>query len=243
MENWYIDWFNTKEYLYVYKHRNEKDAEELVNLIQKNTQISENSTVLDLASGTGRHSILFAKRNYKVTAVDLSENLLSVAKKSSENAGVKINFINGDWRHFFIDARFDLVVNLFTSFGYFQDDYENFLLFRVAHQHLKKNGYFVIDFFNSFYLERNLITHSSIETPAGKITLERKIENKRVIKKISINNGSFKQYFESVKLYSVDEITAAMENEGLKIIQKYGDFYGNNFDIENSPRIIIIARK
>ena len=90
MSEWFEVWFNTDEYLDVYQHRNEADANALVQLILKNVNLDRNASVLDLACGAGRHSILFAKRGFKVTAVDLSDNLLRVAKKSAEKNKVSI---------------------------------------------------------------------------------------------------------------------------------------------------------
>ena len=80
---WFEHWFNSKEYLNVYKHRDDKDAEELVNLVLNNISLSNDSQLLDLAAGSGRHDILFAKRGFNVTAVDLSENLLSLAEENA----------------------------------------------------------------------------------------------------------------------------------------------------------------
>ena len=121
MKEWFKDWFNTEEYLNVYRHRNEQDAKELIELILENINIHLGCNILDLACGAGRHSILFAQRGYKVSAVDLSKNLLKVALDAAIKAKVKINFIKADLRNLCIKPKFDLVVNLFTSFGYFDE--------------------------------------------------------------------------------------------------------------------------
>ena len=115
MSEWFEDWFDTKEYLSVYSHRNEQDAKKLVDLILQNVNIPSGSKVLDMACGTGRHSILFAENGFYVTAVDLSKNLLEIAKGSTECAGVNINFVHSDLRSFCVNSKFNLVVNLFTS--------------------------------------------------------------------------------------------------------------------------------
>ena len=94
MTEWFEEWFNTEDYLNVYQHRNDEDAERLVNLILANTILDHNAEVIDLACGNGRHSIHFAECGYNVKAVDLSENLLCVARKSAESLGLKIKFVN-----------------------------------------------------------------------------------------------------------------------------------------------------
>ncbi len=244
MKEWFKNWFNTEEYLNVYKHRNEEDAKELVDLILENINIPIDGKVLDLACGPGRHSILFAQKGYKVSAVDLSKNLLKVALDSAVKSNVDVNFIEADLRDLCIKPKFDLVVNLFTSFGYFEDDKENFKLFGRAFYFLNDNGYFVLDFFNKDYLEKNLVSTSEGYIDNSKIVQERKIEGKRVIKKITISkNGNERNFIESVRMYSRDELVTGIENRGLKVEKVFGDVRGRTFDLETSPRIIIIARK
>ena len=79
--SWYKEWFNSEYYLKVYSHRNQTEAERLVELIAKFWNLKANSSVLDMACGAGRHALIFAKFGYKVTAVDLSQQLISEAKK------------------------------------------------------------------------------------------------------------------------------------------------------------------
>ena len=244
MDEWFKDWFNTDEYLAVYSHRDDRDAKKLVDLILKNITVPPNCRILDLACGTGRHSLLFAKQNFDVTAVDLSEHLLSIAKIAADKIGIKINFVNADVRNFCDSAKFNLVVNLFTSFGYFETDEDNFFIFKSAFHHLEGGGFFVLDYFNKNYVINNLVPISSSKSKFGEIIQERSIEGNRVVKKIIIkqNNGK-KHYHESVRLYSFDELEKAIRNAGLKIKKVFGNLSGNVFESEISPRTIIIAQK
>ncbi len=105
---WFKDWFNTEEYLNVYQHRNESDAEEHVKLILENINLSSGAKILDMACGAGRHAIIFARKNFNVTAVDLSENLLAIAKKNADDENLKINFVHSDIRNFKSDDKFNL---------------------------------------------------------------------------------------------------------------------------------------
>jgi SAM-dependent methyltransferase len=244
MKEWFKEWFNTKEYLNVYRHRNEQDAKELIELILDNIILQNNSHVLDLACGPGRHSILFAQKNFKVTAVDLSSNLLKVAKEASGKALVTVKFIQADLRDLCLKSKFSLVVNLFTSFGYFEDDNDNFKLFKKAFACLNENGYFVLDYFNKGYLEKKIVPRSEDFMNDEKIIQERKIEGERVIKKITIlKNKSEKHFMESVRIYTKDELTGEIEKTGFRIEKIFGGIRGRTFDLETSPRIIIIAKK
>ncbi len=244
MAEWFEEWFNTEEYLSVYRHRNDEDAERLIGLILSNIQLNDGADIIDLACGSGRHSLLFAERGYNVTAVDLSENLLNVAREAAESLRLDINFVNADLRNFCITSRFDLAVNLFTSFGYFKSDAENFSLFTDASDLLKPGGYFIIDYFNADFIRRNLVPHSEATLNGKRIIQDRKIIGDRVIKDITIaNNGTRKKFKESVRMYSNTELIAGIQNSGLNIYKTFGDFDGSKFDLNSSPRIIIISGK
>jgi 2-polyprenyl-3-methyl-5-hydroxy-6-metoxy-1,4-benzoquinol methylase len=244
MSEWFESWFNTAEYLDVYRHRNESEATEHVNFIIEKTGIRKGSPILDMACGPGRHSIIFAKQGYDVTAVDLSDNLLCVASKLAVSAGVIIDFHKSDLREIDLGKKFDLIINLFTSFGYFEEDSENYKVFDAAIKHLNYNGRFVVDFFNKNYLVKNLKDFSEEILLDGQLKQQRSITGNRVLKKIEISSdGVTKYFFESVRLFSPDEIICALNDRGLFVDRIFGDFEGNTFDPETSERIIIIAVK
>ena len=242
--NWYEEWFNTKEYLEVYKSRDDAEAETLAELILSNIKLEGSAKILDMTAGAGRHAINFARRGFNVTAVDLSKNLLKVAKENASVYDFDIDFVHSDIRKFETSDKFDLVLNLFTSIGYFDNDEENFELLRKAYNFLKPRGCFVLDYFNRNYLETNLVP-SSVETINGTvINLYRSIRGNRVIKEIEIRkNGDTKKYFESVRMFSFNELQAELENTGYKINSTFGDLDGKPFVLETSPRVIIIASK
>lgn len=241
---WFSDWFDSEDYLKVYRHRNQTEADAFVNLILNNLCIRKNAQVLDMACGSGRHSISLAKRGLNVTAVDLSKNLILSARQTAQKEKLEINFINSDLRDFKLPVKYDLILNLFTSFGYFESDYENFKIFRTAFDHLTENGFFILDFFNASFIQKNLISESFDTYGSNIIIQKRKIEGLRVKKEIIIkNNSQSESYFESVRMYTKDELTNELIKIGFEIIKTFGDFQGNEFNESLSPRIIIIAGK
>jgi SAM-dependent methyltransferase len=241
---WYKDWFNSKDYLKVYKHRDSTEAEILVNLIVKKASLSKGSNVLDMACGAGRHSIAFAQKGFKVTAVDLSERLISEAKKNAIQAEVKIDFMQTDIRDLILKTHFDLVANLFTSFGYFETDEENFIVIEKAYDLLKQGGKFVLDYLNKSYLEENLIPASTFSENGITITQKRSINDNRVEKKISIaKDGVITHFHESVRLYDFTELKDILEQAGFRLNNAFGDFDGNIFEQNSSSRLIIFAEK
>ncbi len=213
--SWYQDWFNSENYLRVYRHRDETEAERLVELIINNTELEPNSKILDMACGSGRHSIIFAKKGFAVTAIDLSKRLISDAKTNANQNDVKINFIVSDILKFQTSKRFKLTLNLFTSIGYFDNDEDNYQVILKAFHFLEKGGYFVIDYFNKKYLTANLIPTSVFSENGYRVTQNRSIHKNRVIKDIMIEqNGSIEEFYESVRLYSYDEMLDYFKKAG-----------------------------
>lgn len=244
MKHWFDDWFNSPEYLEVYKHRNEIDAEKHVNFILSKLILEPNSNILDMACGAGRHSIIFAKKGFNVTGIDLSENLLSEAIKIALKEKLDIKFIKSDIRKFNSENKFNLILNLFTSFGYFNEDEDNFLVFTKAFELLKTSGFFVLDYFNKDYMLRNLIPLTEEFKNGKKIIQKRFVRKGRIEKTIQIiYKGLTKEYSESVKLYSADQLKNKLLEIGFEIVNLFGDFDGSEFNKESSPRFIAFCRK
>lgn len=247
MSEWYKDWFSSKFYLELYRHRNDEDARHMVDLIQRSIHCSTSSRVLDIACGAGRHSMELARRGFHVTGLDLSEFLISEAKKNlkhSRERDLHVKFLIRDMRDFNFKGSYDIALNIFTSFGYFDNDEENFKVIRNASDSIKKGGYFVFDFINSRYLARNIVPVTRTKQDGVTLIQTRRIENGFVRKDILIKSKNKKAgYTEVLKLYTPAEFKKVFRRYGLHIIRSFGDYYGNKFNENKSQRLIIIAKK
>ncbi|MDX5475478.1 MAG: class I SAM-dependent methyltransferase [Bacillaceae bacterium] len=240
---WYEDHFQ-EDYLMIYKHRNEKRAQEELTSISKFLPFKKGDQLLDLCCGNGRHCRWFAKQGIKVTGVDLSSTLLKEARKKEQANKLGIRYIQTDMRNIQFDQEFDIVVNLFTSFGYFEQDSENERVIAKISLALKPGGHFLLDFFNPYYVRRKLIP-ITVETVGEKTIHQfRKIEDNTVKKTIKINDhqGS-KRYEERVKLYTEEYLTKIIENYDLRIKSIYGNYDGSPYSVENSERLILLCKK
>jgi SAM-dependent methyltransferase len=238
--NWYENWFGN-EYLTVYAHRDEDEARQLVHLILSNISLVNKAKIIDLCCGQGRHASLFAEEAFEVYGFDLSRKLLQVAKYKN-NKNDNTYFVQADMRFLPAVHSFDLLLNLFTSFGYFQSDQENISVFKQFYQVLKKGGYFVFDYFNSSYIIQHLERYQSEQIGDLTVEQERYIEDSRVEKIIRLNRHGKKSIFhESVKLYTPKQILHMMEETRLDISYIFGDYQGSTFT-EDSERIIIIGK-
>lgn len=253
-KTWFKKWFGTKEYLELYEHRNTKDAAKIAGLITRELKLPIGSRVLDLACGNGRHSIYFAAKGYNVLGLDLSEYLISQAKNKlkGEYSRYKdrLKFEIKDMRNILHRNEFDLVVNLFSSFGYFEKDSENFKVIKSISGSLKPEGYFFLDFLNAEFIRKNLVT-SDISARNHNVILQvREIKNNSVYKSIYIvkNNPkgrtpAVKSYTEMVKLYTLSDFKKVFAKNGLKVIRIFGDYSGRKFEVNKSERLIILAQK
>jgi len=238
---WYKNWFG-KDYLKVYSHRDQKDAKQLVQLILANISLYNDSQILDIGCGQGRHLSIFAEKQFHITGIDLSPVLLRIAKEYHINNSFA-HFIQADMRQLPLKSKFDLILNLFTSFGYFENDEENLSVLRQIHYLLKKPGNFVFDYFNSDFVKKNLIPSHKEEIGKIIVEQERYIEDSRIKKKINLTrDGEKTTYFESVKLYSPDEIYEMLRSVNLKINKTFGNYDGSAFDQE-SPRLLVFGEK
>jgi SAM-dependent methyltransferase len=239
--NWYENWFGN-EYLTVYAHRDEEEAQQLVQLILKYVPLDKNSKIIDLCCGQGRHAYLFAQKGFDVYGFDLSRKLLQVAKYRNENNNSTF-FIQADMRFLPVNHSFDLLLNLFTSFGYFQTDQENNDVFHQFYQALKSGGYYVFDYFNSSYIVKHLERFQKEQIGDVIVEQERFIEGSRVEKIIRLNrHGKQSTFYESVKLYTPDQILNMLEETRLDVSYIFGDYQGSPFT-KDSERIIIIGNR
>lgn len=242
--DWFRDWFSSEEYLEVYSHRNEEDAKKLLELIFKNVSLGKNSYVLDAACGAGRHLLDITAIGYNAFGFDLSMTLLKKAKSEALKKSLQLNLFRADIRHVALKQKFDLVLNLFTSFGYFNTDSENFSFVGAAFDLLNDGGTYVLDFLNEKQLVKTLVSQSSREIEGKTIIEKRKILEGRVVKEIFIQgNGSEESFTESVQLYTLEKILDEFSKIGFRLSSSYGDYDGSDFDLENSKRLILFFKK
>lgn len=244
MTEWYKDWFASDFYLEVYSHRDELDAEKLLKLILNNVILPQNASILDAACGNGRHSNNFSQLGYNVTGFDLSKSLLKVSHKNKLKNNSKLNYVCSDIRSIPLKSSFNLILNLFTSFGYFESDEENFSFIEFASTHLYKNGYFVFDYLNPNYVINNLVKSSQKYINNIEIFESRKIENNRVEKEIVISDSkNMHRFLESVRLYSLNEILTVFTKYGFNVLKTFGDYSENIYNEDESERMIIIFKR
>jgi SAM-dependent methyltransferase len=238
---WYERWFG-EDYLRVYAHRDDKDARIQAELITGHFPPKEFPELLDLCCGDGRHVRIFTEKGYSVTGIDLSPLMIETARnRACGNVSLAVK----DMREIEWKETFDIVVNLFTSFGYFEDEEEDLQVVRAVHASLKKGGVFWLDFMNRDFVIENLKDISHLEVEDFTVEEHRRLtgDEKRIEKDIVITKeDDSRTYNESVRLYSQEEIHSLLSRGEFEIINKFGDYNGTEFS-KTSERLIIVSRK
>lgn len=241
MTAWYKESFG-EDYLLVYKHRSQEEADQQIASILPLLDLRAEDHILDLCCGTGRHSVALAKAGYRVTGLDLSETLLTYARQQGE--GLPVTYMQGDMRELpFKDGTFNVVLNLFTSFGYFIDDSENEKVLQEISRVLERGGRYLIDFLNRDYVQKNI--HPLTERQDSGLTIreERTIDGEYVKKKIIITEGADKRtYRERVKMYTREEMQQMIEGSGLTVDRILGGYDGANYSAD-TPRMMFFGHK
>jgi len=239
-KEWFESWFDSPYYKLLYQHRDEIEAASFIKKLLKEIHLEKGSKILDIPCGNGRHSVVMAELGYDVSGIDLSERNICEALL---NELPNLHFFEHDMRAPLFKNQFDLAMNLFTSFGYFDSEEENNKVMQSISQSLKPGGILVIDFFNKMKLVKNLKSTDKIKAAEVDFIIERKIENNFVNKSIHIKDGLKEFDFEEcVQLLELKDFEKFYTPFGLITEKVFGDYELNVYD-ENSERLIILAQK
>ncbi|MGK2934812.1 MAG: class I SAM-dependent methyltransferase [Gemmatimonadaceae bacterium] len=238
MTEWFEKWFG-EEYLALYPHRDEREAATAVGLVESNLGGIKVDRALDLACGAGRHSRLLSER-WWTAGFDLSAPLLERAKAADPDGF----YVRGDMRALpFVDHGFDLVVNLFTSFGYFDNDAQHLRVLAEVARVTRRGGKFVLDFLNSDHVRSSLVPKESSNIGGRAVEVRREIspDDRFVVKTIAAGGETGDQTFvERVRLFDRLDLETMLEESGFGVEQVLGDYAGGAHSTR-SPRTIMFA--
>jgi SAM-dependent methyltransferase len=238
---WFEDWFDTKFYHMLYRHRDEREARNFINHLVDFLKLKKGARIQDLACGTGRHSIYLNSLGYDVCGLDLSQNNIETAKLSENE---QLHFEVHDMRQVYKHRGFDAILNLFTSFGYFDDIADNQKVIESVYSGLLPGGRFVIDYFNSAQVLKHLPSDDQKEIEGYRFEINRHLRDGRIEKEIRIHReGRNLSYTESVYPFTKQELCDLIENNGFRLEACFGSYSLEGFEEDKSERLIIVAEK
>ena len=242
MENWFVPWFNSPYYHILYKNRDYAEAAAFIDTLTDHLNLPHGAKVLDLACGKGRHSAHLRKNGFEVVGIDLSEESIALAKEEFEQDGLE--FYEHDMRELYWTEYFDLVVNLFTSFGYFHSEADDQKTISSIADALKPDGLLVIDFLNAVKVKNKLVEEEEKVIDDVRFAIERSVESGIIKKTIRVFDGQVELEFEEkVDALELDNFKAYFDGAELELIETFGDYKLNPFSEEESDRLITVCRK
>ena len=238
-ENWYTSWFDTPYYHILYKDRDYKEAQVFIDNITHYLNLPENANVLDLACGKGRHSIYLNQLGFTVLGADLSENSITEATK---NENETLQFQVHDMREPF-EEKYDAIFNLFTSFGYFENDQDNLITLKAIKESLSEYGFAVIDFMNITHVTQTLIPHETKTVEGIDFHMNRYLKEGYLYKDIKFEDkGENFHFTEKVKALTLTDFEELMEEAGIYLLDIFGDYKLKKFHKTESERLIMIFK-
>src|SRR6266567_34711 len=217
---WYKTFFG-EDYLRLYEpiltpERTQRDVDGIVNMLA----LPQGSSILDLCCGHGRHAIPLAQHGYKVTGQDLSEVFLREAEKEAMGKGVHVDWLHGDMRNIPFENEFDAVINIFTAFGYLENQDEDQQVLNQIYKALKPGGLFLLEIIHREGLMRRFSPHMIEYHP----------------------DGRRKEYGHAARVYTLTELAQMLTMAGLQVKAYFGALDGRELTID-SFRLILLGQK
>ena len=236
---WFASWFDTPYYHILYKDRDYTEAQHFMDSLTGYLNLPEEAKILDLACGKGRHSIYLNSLGYNVTGADLSENSIAEASEfSNDTLGFKVH----DMREV-CENKYDAIFNLFTSFGYFDDDADNLKTLKAIHSSLNETGFACIDFMNVDYVIDILVPEEIKTVENIDFHIKRYVKENHIYKEIKFNaDGEDFHFTEKVQALRLADFEKMMEEAGIYLLDIFGNYKLQKFFKNQSERLIMIFK-
>lgn len=239
-KEWFADWFDTSFYHILYQDRNEAEAKRFIDALLHFLKLPNQSSLLDLACGKGRHALTLHEHGHDVLGVDLSKKSILHAKKFKKSG---LDFAVHDMREVLEGKSFDAIFNLFTSFGYFDSVQENEKVCKAIFEVLKPGGRLVIDFMNAEKVIDNLVLEEHKLRNSIDFEIARRFDGSHIIKDIRFSHDS-KDFCFTERVQAINKIQFLELLEPYFVVDSiFGSFALEDYIPSTSDRLIIIATR
>jgi SAM-dependent methyltransferase len=197
--------------------------------------------VLDQCCGLGLFTVPLARRGYAVTGVDLSPVMLARAEKSCADAGVDAQLVRADVSEYVLPGGFDVVLNLYTSFGYFADAEQNLRVLRSAHESLAPGGQLVVDVLGKEIYAGWVGPPKAVPVEDGVVYMRDTVLDDWTRFRTDwtlVRGGSAKHASITCFVYSAAELRALLTAAGFVDVACFGGFGGEPYD-NHATRLIV----
>ena len=239
--HWFTDWFDSPYYHLLYSGRNDQEARQFMDRLVERLRITTRHRVLDLACGKGRHAIYLNKRGFDVMGVDLAPSNIAMA---SWFANERLRFRVHDMRQVVKPGCFHFVLNLFTSFGYFDDPADDQRAMHAAAQNLRPDGRMVLDFMNTTRVIETLVPDEEKVLQGVRFHLKRRLHDGMIVKDIAIEDqtGTYR-FQERVRALTYHDFIGLFQAAGLRVDEVAGSYQLDAYAADRSERMIFFDRQ
>ncbi len=241
---WWETFFGS-DYLKQYEDDPARTSTE-VDAVETILHLRKGARILDLACGAGRHSLELARRGYRVTGYDFSEDLLKAARSAARARRQDVRFVQGDMRALPYRGEFDAVINMFSSFGYFGSVEEDRKVLVGVARALASRGKFLMERFNRESLAYELPMQGWRVGADGSVILQEdafdvllgRYETRQVV----IDRDGTREHLGSVRAYTLQELKQILDAAGLHIHRVLGGLDLSPY-AARSRRLVLYAVK
>lgn len=240
---WYKTWFDTPFYHTLYQDRNIAEAQYFLQNLIETLPVKPHDRIIDIACGRGRHTLYLAAQGFQVTGIDLSPNSISFAQQEAKNRKLDAAFYVHDMRNKAQD-KVDVVLNIFTSIGYFEDEADNIKAIQAFYNNLVDGGVAVIDFLHVSDVKKHWVTDEVVNKGGIEFKLKRTFTDNWIEKNISFSHeGKPYTFVERVRALTIADFEQMCSKVGFHINKVFGNYSLDPFDSETAERLILVLQK
>lgn len=230
----------------LFTRRRRERAEVEVGLLIELLDLRGGERILDLPCGIGRHALELARRGFRVTGVDRTDAYLDEGRRAAAGESLGVEWVRCDMREFARPGAFDLVLNMYTSFGYFEDPADDRRAAQAFFDALQPGGRLVMELHGKENLAAGFAPREWHELDDGLLLLEersitdswRSVHTRWII----FRNGRRSEVAFSLRLYGASELIDLLEGVGFTDVQALGNLEGDPYD-EHAGRLVMVAGK
>jgi SAM-dependent methyltransferase len=245
-KEWWQSYFDS-QYLLEYEpiFTLERDRHEVARLMDI-TGLASGARVLDVPCGQGRHAHLLAEAGFDVDGLDYSADLLAVAKK--RGTGPRLRYTRGDMRALPAKwtGRFDAVLNLFTSFGFFTDPAEDRQVIAQFARVLAPGGTLVWHGGNRDGVMARFLDRDWWQTEDGTLIAQERsfdpLSGQLKVESVWSGPGGAGAREHKIRLYNPTRLAELCAAEGLIVEEAYDGFNPRELT-RTSSEMLLVARK
>jgi SAM-dependent methyltransferase len=213
--------------------------------IVKLLDMADGERILDLPCGNGRHALELAARGFDVTGVDRTARYIEEARREAEARGRPITFVVGDMRDYRALGNYDVILNLFGSFGYFDDPADDLQVVKNMFDSLRPGGRCLIETAGKEIVARDFRPRDWFEEGDLLVLTERTVTgdwDRIQTRYIVIRAGEQHEHAVSIRSYSAAELSSLLAAGGFADVRVYGSLAGTEYD-HAAERLVVVGRR